>query len=372
MIGGMHRQVLYLAKHLNKMVFEPIVCTQNSPNGGLREEFEKSGCKLIDLDRNSIPERKKRFNPFLAFKLLHVLKTEKPHIIFLNAAPNLFYFRIARLFIPDTIKQIGSFRALSFWKGNLKMIYRPLDNIFAKWLYNSSDCTVVNSNALKDHYSKIVKVRKNNPIKVIHNGSDFNFIATKSVSKIRQELGIKLTDIMIIMVARLDPWKDFKTLLEAVKIVINNYKKVRFFVIGEGKLKLTIEQKIIQMGLNDHIMLIGEKSDIYSYINFCDISVLSTHGEGCSNTIIESMAFGKPMIATAVGGNPELMGKGKQFGILVPPKEPREFAEAILYLIEDEKKRKEMGMAAKKRIKELCSIKKYISSYEDLFIKVIG
>ena len=372
MIGGMHRQVLYLAKHLNRAVFEPVICTQNSSAGGLREEFERSGCRLIDMKRNSTPERKKKFDPSLAFRLLNVLKAEKPHIILLNAAPNLFYFRIAMLFNHNKIIQIGSFRALTFWKGNLKMIYKPLDNFFARWLYASSKCTIVNSIALKDHYSKLVWARAKKPIKVIYNGSDFNFVASRPAATIRQELNMKLSDVAIIMVARLDPWKDFETLFETAKIVIDKNKRAKFFIIGGGKLKSSLEQKSIQMGLKDHFMLIGEKRDIFSYINFCDISVLSTHGEGCSNAIIESMAFGKPVIATAVGGNPELLRDGKQFGVLIPPKSPSEFADAILFLIEDENKRKEMGKAAKERIEKLCSLKNYVSLYEELFMKVLG
>ena len=133
MIGGMHKQILYLAKYLNREKFEPIVCTQNTQDGGFRNDYERSGCKLIDLGRNSIPEQKKRFNPSIAFRLLNVLKEEKPHIVFLNAAPNLLYYRMAMLFNPNTIIQIGSFRGLTFWKGHLKMIYRPLDIFFTRF-----------------------------------------------------------------------------------------------------------------------------------------------------------------------------------------------------------------------------------------------
>jgi len=276
------------------------------------------------------------------------------------------------LFNPNTIIQIGSFRALTFWKGHLKLIYKPLDNVFARWLYASSECTVVNSVALKKHYSKIVKAKVKKPIKIIFNGSDFNHLASRSTATIRQELNIKLSDIAIIMVARLDPWKDFETLLKAAKIVVDKSNRAKFFVIGGGGLMTYLEQKIVNIGLKDNFKLIGEKRDVVNYINFCDISVLSTHGEGFSNAILESMALGKPVIATAVGGNPELIGIGNIFGILVSPKAPIEFANAILSLIGNEKKRKKMGKAAKKRIKEICSLKNYISLYEKLFIDIYG
>ena len=111
MVGGMHKQTLYLAKYLNKSIFNIIVLTQNTSNGGLREEFYNSGCKVLDLGRNSLPSNKKPFNPLISFRLLSVLKKEKIDIVYLNAAPNLIYFLIARLFLFKKISQIGSFRA---------------------------------------------------------------------------------------------------------------------------------------------------------------------------------------------------------------------------------------------------------------------
>ena len=98
MIGGMHRQTLYLAKYLNKNIFNVSVLTQNTDKGGLREEFYNSGCKMIDLGRDSIPDKKKSFNPFISFKLYKILKKEKTDIIYLNAAPNLIYFKLANFF----------------------------------------------------------------------------------------------------------------------------------------------------------------------------------------------------------------------------------------------------------------------------------
>ena len=111
MIGGMHKQTLYLAKYLNKNIFNIIVLTQNTDQGGLREEFYSSGCKVLDLGRNSLPTNKKAFNPFVAFKLLSILKKEKIDIVYLNAAPNLIYFQIMGvifiLIFPKLLMRLG-------------------------------------------------------------------------------------------------------------------------------------------------------------------------------------------------------------------------------------------------------------------------
>jgi len=362
MIGGMHRQVLYLAKHLNREIFEPIVCTQNTPRGGLRESYERVGCKLIDLERDE-----KKIDLSLVSRLLKVLKAEEPDVIFITAAPNLFYYRIAKLFYKKKILLVGSFRALTFWKGHLKKRYMPIDNILSRWLYSSSDHVVVNSIALKENYSKIINVEKSKPIEVIYNGSDFNFPVTREISEIRKELGVGINDVIVFMIARIDPWKDFFTFIKAVKIVVNRNKNVKFYIVGDGPLRSVIGQTIIEEGIIDNLKILGEKRDIFNYINAADISVLSTNGEGFSNSILESMSFSKPVIATAVGGNIELLGTENQFGLLVPPKSPQKFASAIISLVENKTQRETIGDAARKHILQLCDLKKCVSSYERIF-----
>lgn len=361
-IGGMHKQILYIVKHLNKDVFEPVMCTQ-IPIGGLREDFEKVGCKLFDLGW------KRKYDLSTISRLIKILDQERPDIIFITEPQPLFYYQIARLFWHRKVVQIGSFRALTFWKGHLKKYYRLIDNIFSRWLYYSSECVVVNSLAMKDNYSQKIKINPTNPLRVIYNGSDFDFPITRSTMEIRKELKIGINEIMIIMVARLDPWKDYDTLLESAKIIIEFNRTVKLFLIGNGMLKKRLEQKIIQMKLQKNVFLIGEKKDIYNYINTADISVLSTNGEGFSNSILESMALCKPVIATDVGSNNELLGISGESGFIITPKSPKIFADKIVELINDKNKRHKMGELAKIRIHKICDIKNYITSYQDLFLE---
>jgi len=359
-IGGMHRQVLYLVRHLNKDVFEPIVCAQ-SHLGGLGEEFKDTGCKLIDLKWNG------RGSLAILYRLIESLYSESPDIIFITQAPNFIYYQLARIFWHKTVILIGSFRALTFWLGHKNKLYELLDIQLSKLLYIRSDHVVVNSIAMKDHYSQVLKLNSHKGLDIILNGSDFNFPISRKAFDIRGEYNITLNEIIIVMIARLDPWKDFTTLLETAKIVIEKDKRAKFLIVGDGELRKSIEQLIIQMDLKEHVLLIGEKKDVFNFINLSDISVLSTNGEGFSNSILESMAFSKPIVATAVGGNVELIGETKKYGLLIPQKSPQMFAEAILYLMQNEIARKEIGSAANKRIQQLCSIKTYVSSYEELF-----
>lgn len=363
-IGGMHRQMLFLVKHINKEIFEAIVCV-SFEGGGLEEDFKNSGAELISLDW------KGRFDLGMAIRLSKVLKNVQPDIVFITEAQNLVYFKLAKLFWWKSVVQIGSFRALTFWLGPDKKKFHFIDNLFSKWLYNSSDIITTNSNALNNHYSNIVGVKKNKPIHTIYNGSDFKFEITKSKIEIRNELNISLDEIVIIMVSRLDPWKDFDTLFKAAIDVLKENSNVTFILVGDGKLKDDLTFKIEEANLNEKILLLGEKKDVFNYLSASDISILSTNGEGFSNSILESMAFSKPVIATRVGGNVELICESEEFGLLVQPKSGEMLYDAIIKLLSDKTKCLEIGLAGKNRIYELCNINNYINSYENLFISSV-
>jgi glycosyltransferase involved in cell wall biosynthesis len=364
-IGGMHRQILYLLKHLNKEEFELVLCTTGS-EGGLKEQFEQTGCKLVNLGWN------KRVEPAIIFRFIKILEAEKPNIIFINAPQNLLYYLTARLFWRKPVVQIGSFRAMNFWLGHLKKSYQRIDNFLAGLMVSTSNYVIVNSIAMKEQYTKVININPRKPIEVIYNGSDFDFKISRSASEIREELGITSKEIMIVMVARLDPWKDFVTLLGAAKIVSSSDPRAKFVLVGDGELRDEINHMVEQMDLRKNVLMVGEKKNSFDYINASDISVLSTNGEGFSNSIMESMAFGKPVIATAVGGNPELLGTEEEFGFVIPPKSPVMFASKILILMKDENMRRRVGESANKRIHGLCEINAYTSAYEDLFRRSIN
>lgn len=356
-IGGMHKQVLYLAKHLDRSKFHITVCVQ-SDLGGLASDFLNCGVNIVSLKWS------KRLQLSVFKHLIAFLKKERPDILFITAPQNLIYYQIARLFYRSRTIQIGSFRAMNFWMGHLGILYKPIDMLLSVWMIFTSRVIVVNSLAMENRYSNYLLFLSKRKFRVIYNGSDFNFPITKSPAILRQELKITSSDIIITMIARLDPWKDFDTLLEAAILVLNKHEHVKFLLIGDGELRSYIETKILHYGIQEKVIILGEKKDIYNYINVCDISVLSTNGEGFSNSILESMAFAKPVVATKVGGNIELL---EEYGLLVPKKSPGQMAKKLESLILSEELRLSIGLKCRNKIKQLCDLDNYTKSYERLF-----
>ena len=200
----------------------------------------------------------------------------------------------------------------------------------------------------------------------IYNG--FNFERTINIIKsdfIREQLSIN-TKYVIGMVASFSKYKDYKTYFNTAQLLLRQRTDIIFLAIGSDTDSI-LSKNLIDNKYIEHFRLLGKKSGIESFINAMDICVLATFTEGISNSILEYMALGKPVIATAGGGTNEIVEDTKT-GYLIGLSNPNELAEKIEILLNDTELRNKMGLAGQERIKEIFSIScmadKFISFYE--------
>ena len=200
----------------------------------------------------------------------------------------------------------------------------------------------------------------------IYNGFNFdrlNSVATDCV--IRQQLEIN-TPYVIGMVASFAANKDYKTYYNAAQLILDRRNDITFLAIGK-KTDSEASKNLIPEKYKSHFRLLGKISDIESFVGSMDICVLSTFTEGISNSILEYMALGKPVIASLGGGTNEIVEDSKT-GFLISPLNPEELAEKIEILLNDPALGKEFGRAGQERIKSKFSIdhmvKEYLSVYE--------
>lgn len=211
------------------------------------------------------------------------------------------------------------------------------------------------------------------PIKrsiLIYNGFDFGRVANiipKGI--ILKQLNIK-TKYVVGMVATFSESKDYPTYFSAAQILLNKRKDVTFLAIGENT-DSNLSRNYIGEKYVDFFKLLGSKSGIESYVNVIDVGVLSTFTEGISNSILEYMAMGKPVVATYGGGTSEII-EDHETGFLVSQSNPVELADKIEMLLNDQQLRVRMGDYGKERIKETFSIEKmenkFISVYKNLLL----
>jgi len=153
----------------------------------------------------------------------------------------------------------------------------------------------------------------------------------------------------ITCIARLSPEKGLNYLMLAAAPVVGARKGVTFLIAGGGPLREALIQQAESLGIGDKVRFYGvfPRHDLFRIMAMTDILVLPSLTEGMGYAIVEAMAYGKPVVATAVGGVPEVV-KHQKTGLLVPPRDPRRLAEALMILVDDEEMRVQMGMAGRR------------------------
>ena len=146
-------------------------------------------------------------------------------------------------------------------------------------------------------------------------------------------------------------------------------KDIIFIVFGEGFLRKELEEKILKIGLKDRFLLPGFRKDFLSVLKDIDLFVLPSFTEGLPNVLLEAYALKKPVVATKVGGNPEIVLDGET-GFLAPVQDPVKLSELILRLTQDATLRKEMGEKGYKYIKEKFNFAVQTQKIKDLYLDV--
>jgi len=160
--------------------------------------------------------------------------------------------------------------------------------------------------------------------------------------------------------------KGHRYFMEAAKSVLEKVPDVEFLLIGDGPLRSKYEEMARSLGVEKKVCFLGRRNDIPSILSVLSVSVLSSISEGLSNVVLESMAAGRPVVATRVGGNPELVINGTT-GYLVPPADSEALTEAVVALLKNPAKARSMGVAGKKLVEEKFTVEAMVKGYENLY-----
>jgi glycosyltransferase involved in cell wall biosynthesis len=183
-----------------------------------------------------------------------------------------------------------------------------------------------------------------------------------------QSKSIKKGDFVVGSLARLDLEKDIETLLLAVRAAIQEQAQIRLLVFGDGPLRDRLETLAHSLKLNDHVEFRGAytKNDLTKIMTEIDMVALSSHYEGFGVVLVEGMAFGKPVVATAVGGVVDVVEDGLS-GFLVPARDPEALAEKILALSNDRQLYERMAHAARQRYLACFTPERVVPQYMALY-----
>jgi len=167
--------------------------------------------------------------------------------------------------------------------------------------------------------------------------------------EIRRRLGVAPEAPLVGIIARLVPIKDHTTFLEAASDLHTSRPDVRFLIVGDGELRPRLEQQAHALGLDECTHFLGWQRELEPIYADLDLAVLSSLNEGTPLSLIEAMAAGLPVVATHVGGIPDLVTDGKT-GLLVPPKDPIAMSRAMDTLLGDADRRRQMGQLGREAV----------------------
>lgn len=359
-LGGAEVQLLELVKGLNKDQFNITVGAFYS-NGQLSADF------LSVPGINVQFFGKKHELDFLwLWRLGAYLRAHRVDIIDMwnTSAKTVGMLSAWAFSIAHTVVRERSAHNLYTSYGSI--LYTLLDRILARY------ATIAIANSEAGRLFAIAKGIKPEKIRVIYNGINSpKMIPKRPGSQVRADLGINFNAPVVGMVARLVVEKDPFTFLQAAKIVVSADSKVKILLVGDGPLYNVSQEMTESLGIYDNVVFTGARDDIPEFINIMDVVVLSSSvTEGCSNSILEAMFMGKPVVATDVGGNPELVADGRT-GLLVPPKMPNAMAAAIMTLLKDPNLAHCMGERAKVESDNRFASQTILKQYEILYEKLM-
>jgi len=318
------------------------------------EVFKLQNVKVVIL------ERRIKKDPRVFTQLYKICKEFKPDIIHSwGSMPSIYALPIAKIlhvkFINAMISNAVCERGSKSW-------------VRSKLTFPFSDVIVSNSKAgLVTHNAPM------NKSKVIHNG--FNFDRTLTIvaeEEIRGKFKIE-TQYVVGMVGAFHDRKDYVTIIKAAMIVLEKRQDVTFLLVGDGpnleKVTIMVDHKF-----RNKIKFLGQQNDVESIINIFHIGVLTTnykvHKEGVSNSIMEYMAFAKPVIASDGGGTNEIIVDGLT-GFIVEPANEQQLADKIIYLIQHPEEAEEMGRSGKQRVLDDFGIEKMVESTLGLYRSIL-
>ena len=356
-IGGAEQQFLELVKGLDKNRFNTIVVTLY-PGGELEEEVKNiPGIEYICLNR------KGKYNFFTLITILRLLRKKHVDVIQPFLTPATF-FTLLPAIINRTPLKIVTERASSRKKlGRGYILYLRIEDLLARF----ANLVIPNSKSGKDFL--VTRGIKPEHITVIYNGINIQRLIPNPADIIRSRDTLRLSEnIKVVGIsASLFELKDHDTFLRAAHIISSTMPQVKYIILGEGPLRQNLEQLARELGIESKVLFAGNQTEVSPYLSVFDVACLcSKEPEGCSNSILEAMALGKPVVATNAGGNSELVDDGKT-GLLVPIQNPKALANAILALLNNPEQAKEMGRQGKEKVTREFNLERMVQDYETLY-----
>jgi sugar transferase (PEP-CTERM/EpsH1 system associated) len=355
--GGTEFGILKLRDGLGEEHFDHRICTTRKFDGEFVQAHRLS--EILFAAAGSRPGYQ-----FPLFRLRKIFRQYRPHIVHTRNWGGLEAVLAARLAgVPVVIHSEHGYEM-----SNLNGV--PLrQKAFRRLAYSMVNQVFTVTRELRDHHAQQVWIKPER-IHVIYNGVDTKRYSPSAPSRelVRREFAIPSKRLVLGSVGRLVSIKDYGTLLQAAERLVQNNVDVHVLLVGLGpEAERLKEQATHSPALRDRVTFAGSPDRVPELLNGMDIFVLTSLQEGMSNTLLEAMATGLPLVATQVGGNPEVIGEERSEWLFAPG-DVQALTERILRLAKDTAMRGLLGSTGRQRALERFSLEGMMQRYSDLYV----
>jgi glycosyltransferase involved in cell wall biosynthesis len=242
-------------------------------------------------------------------------------------------------------------------------------NSFARWKHRQVDCFIAASDAIR-HMLVGDGVPADRAV-TVHEGIDVDRVAAAPPVNVHEAFWLPHGAPVVGNVAALVPHKGQRHLIEAAQLVVRTVPDTRFVILGEGELREPLERQVRDHHLEKHVLLPGFRTDVLGCIKGFDLFAMSSVTEGLGTSLLDAMACERAIVATTAGGIPEIVVDGET-GVLVPPRDHAAMAGAIVTLLGDQSRRRDMGARGFERVRTRFTVERMVAETAAVYERVAG
>lgn len=366
--GGAEWQLYDTLLRLDKTRFRPVVVSVQFSSyqelaiergdRNIQEKFASLGIPIYHIDGHA------RYSISNLRSLYRIIRRERIDVVHANLFAGETWGRAAAILcgVPVVTQKTGTpFKS------------RKSFNVLADWLLNlRTDRIVVVSREIQRTLQRYQRL-DSGKFSVIYPGIDpdsWKRAEGGDIERMRRELGLE-GRCVITAVGRLSPRKAHRFLMDAMPAIVERVPHAKLLIAGDGPLRKELEQRAAKLGLEQHVSLLGGRSDVRELLSLTDVFALPSLGEGSPVVLMEAAFVGVASVATDVGGVSEVVEDGVT-GLIVPPGSSEALALAITALLEDRKRTSAMALAAQDRAHRLFTVERMVRATEREYLQAVG